>query len=79
MNFNDLDTQWSESSKGNFWRRRDGEVLVVGKSKTTGKFWARNGDGFVPGSFATLDEAKRAAEADFGWDDHEDYEDWDPA
>jgi hypothetical protein len=56
------DTQWAESNKGNLWRRRDGEVLVVGKSKTTGKFWARNGDGFIPGSFESLRAAKHAAE-----------------
>ena len=78
MNFPTHDTQWAESNKGNLWRRRNGEVLVVGKSKTSGKFWARNGDGFVPGNFATIDEAKRAAEAIDEPTDYEDYEDWDP-
>ena len=46
-----------------------------GKSKTSGKLRARNGDGFVPGNFATIDEAKRAAEAIDEPTDYEDYED----
>lgn len=62
MSYATHDTQWAESSKGNLWRRRDGELLVVGKSKSTGRYWARRGESFLPGSFENLRAAKHAAE-----------------
>ncbi len=61
MNYPSHNTEWSTSAKGNLWKRIDGVALIVGKSKH-GKWWARRGDEFVPGSFATKKEAMAAAE-----------------
>jgi hypothetical protein len=63
MNFPSHDTDWATSSKGNCWRRKDGIALIAGKRKDGG-YWARRGDDFLPGSFATLEEAKSALETD---------------
>lgn len=79
MNYPTHDTEWAKSSKGNLWRRRNGEVLVVGQSQATGRIWARNGQGFVPCNFSNLEEAKHAAETGECPTLDEDYEDWDPA
>jgi hypothetical protein len=54
------DTDWALSNKGNQWRRLEGRLLVVGKSKFG--FWARVGDTFVKGRFSDTAEAKSAAE-----------------
>ena len=62
MNFPTHDTEWATSAKGNFWKRINGVALIVGKSKH-GKWWARRGDEFVPGSFETKKEAMAAAES----------------
>lgn len=62
MSYPSHDTEWATSAKGNFWKRIDGVVLIVGKSKH-GKWWARRDDEFVPGSFDTKKEAMAAAEA----------------
>ena len=56
------DTDWAISSKGNCWKRKGGIALVAGERKD-GRFWARRGDGFLPDSFASLEDAKRALEA----------------
>ena len=71
------DTDWAISSKGNHWKRKDGIALVAGERKD-GRFWARRGDGFLPGSFASLEEAKSALEDDSsdeddGWYDDDRY------
>ena len=63
MNYPTHDTDWAISTKGNSWKRKDGIVLVAGKAKS-GRYWARRGDDFVPGSFASLEEAKSALETD---------------
>ena len=55
------DTDWSLSAKGNWWRRINALVLIVGKRKD-GRWWARRGDDFLPGSFTSEEEAKRACE-----------------
>jgi len=63
MNFPTHDTDWALSSKGNHWKRKDGIALVAGKRKD-GRYWARRGDDFLYGSFASLEEAKSALERD---------------
>jgi hypothetical protein len=63
MTYPTRDTDWATSTKGNSWRRKDGIALIAGKRKDGG-YWARRGDDFLPGSFATLEEAKSALETD---------------
>ena len=78
MNYPTHDTQWALSQKGNWWRRENGVALIVGKRKD-GRFWARRGEEFLPGSFLTVEEAKRCLDlgasdkdgndADYEWRD----------
>ena len=60
--FSSKDTDWAISAKGNEWRRINGVVLVVGRRKTDGKYWAMRDGNFLKDSFATEALAKRAAE-----------------
>ena len=60
--YSNQDTDWATSSKGNEWRRINGVVLVVGRRKTDGKYWAMRDGNFLKDSFATEALAKRAAE-----------------
>ena len=76
MSYSTRDTDWATSSKGNSWRRKNGIVLVAGKAKS-GRYWARRGDDFVPGSFATLEEAKCAAETGHSSDEESNFDDED--
>jgi len=61
MNYPTRDTEWATSAKGNTWKRSNGIGLVVGKRKD-GRWWARRGDDFVQGSFASKIQAMNAAE-----------------
>ena len=61
--FSNKDTDWAISAKGNEWRRINGVVLVVGRRKTDGKYWAMRDGNFLKDSFATEALAKRAAES----------------
>jgi hypothetical protein len=63
MNYPTHDTDWAISYKGNWWRRKNRIALIVGKRKD-GRYWARRGDEFLPGSFASASEAKGALEFD---------------
>ena len=60
--FSNKDTDWATSSKGNEWRRINGVVLVVGRRKTDGKYWAMRDGDFLKESYATEALAKRVAE-----------------
>jgi hypothetical protein len=71
MNYATNDTDWARSAKGNLWRRMSGVLLVVGKRKSDGRFWARVGEDFLKGSFPTEALAKRAAEYGVDGDDPE--------
>lgn len=62
MIYSNEDTVWSKSYKGNWWRRKNGTLLIVGKHKTADTYWARRGDRFLTGRFLTEMEAKNAAE-----------------
>lgn len=55
------DTDWELSAKGNFWRRIDGVLLVVGKDKYD-RVWARVAEDFLEGPYDSLCEAKTACE-----------------
>lgn len=77
MNHSTHDTDWATSSKGNYWRRKDGIVLIAGKRKDGG-YWARRDEDFLPGSFASIEAAKSALEDDSsdkddGWYDDDRY------
>jgi hypothetical protein len=61
MNYPTRDTDWATSAKGNTWRRSNGVALIVGKRKD-GRWWARCGDVFMKGSFASKNQAINAAE-----------------
>ena len=61
----DHDTDWATSAKGNEWRRIEGKVLVVGRNKTTGKYWAMCDGDFAEDSFTSMDAAMEAAERMF--------------
>ena len=76
MNFPSHDTSWTISSKGNHWKRKDGIALVAGKRKD-GRYWVRRGDGFLSGSFASLEDAKRAAETGHSGDEESNLDDED--
>ena len=75
MGYLTKDTSWATSSKGNLWRRLDGQVLIVGEKKN-GRFWARRGQDFLKGDFdserAAMDAAQHGAsgeQSSFGDDD----------
>jgi len=61
MNYPTRDTEWATSAKGNTWKRINGIALIVGKRKD-GRWWARRGDDFLKGSFASKQDAMTAAE-----------------
>ena len=65
MNYPTQDMGWATSAKGNFWKRSGGVALIVGRRKD-GKWWARRGEAFVPGSFDSREEAMAAAESNGG-------------
>lgn len=63
MDYPKHDTDWATSAKGNEWRRINGVVLVVGRRKTDGKYWAMRDGEFLMDSFEIEALAKRAAES----------------
>jgi hypothetical protein len=60
--YSDHNTDWAPSAKGNVWRRINGVVLVVGRSKTDSKYWAMRDGNFLKESYVSESVAKRAAE-----------------
>jgi hypothetical protein len=78
MSYTTHDTEWATSAKGNEWRQINGVTLIVGQRKD-GKWWARRGDEFVKGSFASKIQAMNAAEQGHDGEDtpqHVDDEFW---
>jgi hypothetical protein len=61
MTYSTKDSSWATSSKGNLWRRLDGQVLIVGEKKN-GRYWARRGQDFLKGDFGSEQQAMYAAE-----------------
>jgi hypothetical protein len=54
-------TEWKLSSKGNYWRKRNGVMLIAGGSDEKG-YWVRVDEDFLKEKFDTLEWAQRAAE-----------------
>ena len=76
MSYPTHDTDWAIARTGNYWRRLRGKVLIVGRRKSGNGYWARRGDDFVEGNFASLSSAKSAAETGIaGADDSSFYDD----
>lgn len=63
MSYPTHDTDWATSAKGNEWRRINGVVLVVGRRKTDGKYWAMRDGDFLKDSYDTEALAKKATES----------------
>jgi len=60
--FDDIQyTEWKESAKGNYWRKYNGVMLIVGGSYEKG-YWIRVDNKFLPAWEASLEAAKTAAE-----------------
>lgn len=72
MTYSTHETDWAVSARGNFWRRVNGIVLVVGRKKGEDSYWAMRDGMFIQGNFRTKEQAQRAAEADISAND----DDW---
>ena len=59
------DTDWDLSAKGNYWRRYEGKLLVVG-TKFGDFYWVRIDDDFMDEQFFTLEEVQDAADTEVG-------------
>lgn len=59
--YSNRDTDWDLSAKGNYWRRIDGQVLVVG-SKDQINYWAMVDGTFLDEKFESAEEAQSALE-----------------
>jgi hypothetical protein len=57
----DHDTDWKVSAKGNLWRLKNLQVLVVGTTQDD-RVWARIDEKFINGQFETIDDAKLMCE-----------------
>ena len=56
-----LDTDWRESAKGNYWRKRNGLMLIVGGTDEKG-YWARVDENFLKKKFESREEAQKVTE-----------------
>ncbi len=54
-------TAWKLSSKGNYWRKCNGVMLIAGGSDLKG-YWARVDEDFLKEKFQSLEGAQQAAE-----------------
>ncbi len=70
MKYPTHDTNWSLSSKGNFWRRLNKKLLVVGQFKDNDFYWSMRDGEFLKGRFDSIEDAKFAAEHGIEGDDH---------
>ena len=59
------DTDWAKSSKGNFWRRFNGKVMVVG-TKDGDYYWAMIDGDFLKEQYLSQEEAQEAADVKVG-------------
>lgn len=60
--FENNDTDWAISQKGNYWRQVRGTLLVVGRNRKGTGYWAMVGTKFLPRTFETQTAAEEAAE-----------------
>ena len=68
--YSNHDTDWDLSAKGNYWRRLNETLLVVGKNKYN-IYWVRVDEDFLPDEYSTLKEAQKAAEKKLTGDDYD--------
>ena len=59
------DTDWAKSSKGNFWRRFNGKVMVVG-TKDGDYYWAMIDGDFLKEQYLSPEDAQAAADVEVG-------------
>ena len=59
--FSQINTDWKLSSKGNYWRKRNGVMLIAGGSDEKG-YWARVDEDFLKEKYESLEDAQQAAE-----------------
>ena len=64
------DTNWAISAKGNYWRRLNKKVLVVGEFKDNNYYWAMRDGEFLKGRFDSIEGAQYAAEYGIEGDDY---------
>ena len=57
----DKDSRWAKSAKGNLWRHVNEKLLIVGTSRYG--IWARCDGTFLKGTYSSLEDAQREAEA----------------
>ena len=70
MKYPTYDTCWAISAKGNYWRRLDKKVLVVGQFKDNDFYWAMRDGEFLKGRFKSIQGAQYAAENGIEGDDY---------
>jgi hypothetical protein len=56
-------SEWQLSAKGNYWRKLNSVVIVVGQKKDSDEFWALVDGKFLAEKYGSLQEAQAAAEA----------------
>lgn len=61
MAYSTKDTDWNLTAKGNYWRRLNEKLLVVGKNRHD-NYWVRVYESFLPDSYLNLKTDKAAAE-----------------
>ena len=70
MKYPTHDTNWAVSAKGNYWRRFNKIVLVVGQFKDNNYYWAMRDGEFLKGRFESIEDAQFAAEHGIEGDDY---------
>lgn len=70
MKYPTNDTDWAVSAKGNYWRRLNKKVLVVGQFKDNNYYWAMRDGEFLKGRFESIEDAQFAAERGIEGDDY---------
>jgi hypothetical protein len=62
MMYGSHDTDWSDSSAGNQWRRLNQFILIVGKHRKAAHYWASIDHAYLQTTFASAEAAKKAVE-----------------
>jgi hypothetical protein len=55
-------TDWALSAKGNYWRQKNGNNMVVGRKTDDDEYWALVDGRFLDAHYEYLGDAQRAAE-----------------
>ena len=65
MKYSSEDTEWAKSSNGDFWRRFNGKLMVVG-TKDDVYYWARIDGDFLKYHYLSPEDAQEAADVEVG-------------